>query len=911
MQDFDLQHIGRGLAFAQSLAELRSALAGPASRAVVQAPPGTGKTTLVPPLVAELAARDGSAGRIVVTQPRRVAARAAARRLAQLTGTRVGDLAGYSVRGESRTSASTRVEFVTAGILLRRLLADPGLESVAAVVLDEVHERALETDLLLGILADVHALRGGADGDLRVVAMSATVDAPRFASLLGRYDDGAPVPVVDSPSVLHPLEVRWAPMPSAPAARSTRGGPSNSSHRLDERGVRREFLDHVASTAADTHAVALAADPGVDALVFVPGAREVSHVVAALARRAPGTEVLALHGQLPPGEQDRAVAGRAPGERPRIVVSTALAESSLTVPGVRLVIDAGLSREPRRDARGMSGLVTVSASRAACEQRAGRAARQGPGVVVRCFDERTFAAAPAYITPEIQTADLTPSALTLACWGSPGGKDLPLPDAPPAAAFADAELVLRGLGALDDAGHATDEGRRLAEVPADPRLARALFDGGGRVGLRAAAEVVALLAGDLRGYGIAAAGGDLSRALSGLRNARGPERGRWDDEVRRLSRLASDVVPGGPSRAAGEGETGYVAALANPEWIARRAGENEYLLASGTRAQLPPGSALSGHEWLAAAEVARQGSRALLRAGAPIAEDVALEAGAHLLTDRVEAEFDGGRVRARRERRLGAILLESTPVKASPEQARPAVVRALRAEGLGFSEKAGALRRRMALLHRVLGDPWPDVREAALLERIEEWFAPEIEKLAAGASAHRMDLAEPLRRLLPWPAATRFDELAPERMRVPSGNTARVEYPSVDEAGADREDHTEGGGDPDGVDPDAVVRDGGTRDGGSRDGGLRPAGDRPVVAVKLQECFGWAETPALVDGRVPVTFHLLSPAGRPLAVTGDLASFWSGPYAQVRAEMRGRYPKHPWPEDPWTAPATSKTKNRM
>ncbi|GHD03381.1 ATP-dependent helicase HrpB [Zhihengliuella salsuginis] len=884
MQGFDLQHIGRGLAFARSLAELRSALSGPASRAVVQAPPGTGKTTLVPPLVAELAAADGAPGRVVVTQPRRVAARAAARRLAHLTGTRVGELAGYSVRGESRTSASTRIEFVTAGILLRRLLADPGLESVSAVVMDEVHERALETDLLLGILADVHALRGGADGDLRVVAMSATVDAPRFASLLGRYDDGAPAPVVDSPSVLHPLEVRWAPMPSAPAARASRG-PSGAGHRLDERGVRRDFLDHVAATAAGAHAEALAADPGVDALVFVPGAREVSHVVSALERRAPDAEILALHGQLPPAEQDRAVSGRGPGDRPRIVVSTALAESSLTVPGVRLVIDSGLSREPRRDARGMSGLVTVSASRAACEQRAGRAARQGPGTVVRCFDEKTFAAAPAYITPEIQTADLTQAVLTLACWGSPGGRDLPLPDAPPAPALGEAELVLRGLGALDEAGHATDEGRRLASVPADPRLARALFDGAGRVGLRAAAEVVALLAGDLRAYGIGPAGGDLARALSGLRGSRGPERKRWDDEVRRLVRLAADVVPEKPGRAAGGDETGRVAALANPEWIARRVGENEYLLASGTRAQLAPGSALSGHEWLAAAEVARQGSRALLRAAAPIAEDVALDAGAHLLTDRVEAGFDGGRVRARRERRLGAIRLESTPVKADRKQARGAVARALRAEGLdviGFSDAADALRRRMGLLHGVLGDPWPDVGEEALLERLDEWLAPEIDRLAGGADARRIDLTDPLRRLLPWPAASRFDELAPERMRVPSGNTARVQYPQVEGEGAE--------------DPDA---------------GEPPAGDHPVVAVKLQECFGWAETPALVDGRVPVLFHLLSPAGRPLAVTGDLASFWSGPYAQVRAEMRGRYPKHPWPEDPWTAPATGRTKNRM
>ncbi|MFD1211979.1 helicase-related protein, partial [Arthrobacter sp. GCM10027362] len=456
---FDLGVIGAGLTFARSLDGLAAVLreGGPAGTAVVQAPPGTGKTTLVPPLVANLIAstavhRQGNSGRVVVTQPRRVAARAAARRLAALDASCLGDRAGYTVRGESRTARGTVVEFVTPGILLRRLLADPGLDGVAAVVLDEVHERGLETDLLLGMLAEVRQLRG----DLMLVAMSATLDAPRFASLIGASDGGGPAPVVDCPSALYPLAVEWAPA----------AGP-----RLDERGVARAFLDHLADTAAAAHVDAVARDPGVDALVFVPGAREVSYVAARLRGRTGGTEVLQLHGQVDPAAQDRAVSGRGPGDAPRIIVSTALAESSLTVPGVRLVVDSGLAREPRRDAvRGMSGLVTVSCSRASAEQRAGRAARQGPGTVIRCYDQKTFAAAPAHATPEIAVADLTGAALALSCWGAPRGAGLSLPDLPPEAALEEAVRVLHDLGAVDADGRATGLGRTLARIPADPRL---------------------------------------------------------------------------------------------------------------------------------------------------------------------------------------------------------------------------------------------------------------------------------------------------------------------------------------------------------------------------------------------------------------------------------------------------------
>ncbi|MCZ2404551.1 DEAD/DEAH box helicase [Paenarthrobacter sp. Z7-10] len=939
---FDLAALGVGLSFATALPLLADALragGGPGS-AVVQAPPGAGKTTLVPPLLANMAAsaRAAAAGtgvgsgassaasravgtgvpsgassapgagqrgsgappRIVVTQPRRVAARSAARRLAALDGSLLGVRVGYTVRGERQTGPTTLIEFVTPGILLRRLLADPGLEGVDAVVLDEVHERGLETDLLLGMLGEVRQLRG----DLTFVAMSATLDAQRFAALIGQYDGEGPAAVVDSPSALFALDVRWAPA-AVP--------------RLAGGGVARGFLDHVADTAAAEYAGALAADADIDALVFLPGAWEVMQVAARLRGLVgPGIEVLELHGQVGPAAQDRAVSARLPGGSARVIVSTGLAESSLTVPGVRLVIDSGLSREPRRDStRGMSGLVTVSCSRASADQRAGRAARQGPGRVVRCYDQKTFGAAPEHRTPEIATADLTEAALLLACWGSPGGRGLTLPDAPPRAAMDEAMELLRDLGAVGSDGLATRLGRKLAGIPADPRLARALLDGAAAVGHRTAAETVAMVSSDQR-----APGADLTTLLTSLRTGKEPASRRWIEDVRRMEAIArrtgsaaglsqiavpqpaevpspADVpshiavpqpadVPShiaGPSRAARQVASaeavGFVVALAFPDRVARLvpgAGRQSYLLSSGTRAGLPAGSPLSGHEWLAIAEVTRAqgrdaaGTGAVIRSAAPLTADTAEAAARHLCSDTVQARFGQGRVTARRERRLGAIVLSSTPVRPSAVEGQAAVARALEQEGLkiiGWSAAADALRRRLGLLHRELGAPWPDVSEPALLARLEEWLAPELKALAAGAGTAGIDLAEPLRRLLPWPEAARLSELAPERLEVPSGSRVRIAYPDV-----------------------------------ADDGG------RPVVAVKLQECFGWARTPRLADGRVLVLFHLLSPARQPLAMTDDLASFWSGPYAQVRAQMRGRYPKHPWPEDPWTAPATARTKGR-
>ncbi|MBM7468357.1 ATP-dependent helicase HrpB [Microbacterium keratanolyticum] len=841
---FDLGAIGAGLSFVTALDEL-SATLNAHSAVVISAPPGTGKTTLVPPLLA-----NRTSGRIIVTQPRRVAARAAARRLAQLDGTPLGSRVGFTVRGERAISPDTRVEFVTAGVLLRRMLHDPGLDGVDGVIIDEVHERALETDLLIGLLGEVRALRD----DLVLVAMSATLDAERIAAVIGTETE--PAPLVDHQIPAFPLTERWAPPPS---------------NRLDARGVTGAFLDHVAHTAASAARDLTRRDGASDVLVFAPGAREVAEIARWLRDHAPEFDVRELHGQLPAATQDAVIRGRTSAQPPRIIVTTSLAESSLTVPGVRVVVDSCLARVPQRDAgRGMTGLVTSAASRSSCVQRAGRATRQGPGTVIRCVDERGYAAAPARPAPEIATADLADAALLLACWGTPGGTGLRLIDPLPAENLTDALAVLRGLGAIDEHGRATAEGRALARIPTDPRLARALLSGGALVGARLAAEVVALLSGDQR-----VADTDVAAAVRGLRNGHGPDARRWARDAERLERLA----PKGTVRGTLD-DVGLVIALAFPERIARRVECSSdgatFLLASGTRAGLR--GALANAEWLAVADVARATGRAasdsgaVIRAAAVLSESHLEQAAGPLLTDRVEVAFVDGRVRARRERRVGAIMRSSAPVTANAEESREAVRRGIERDGLDiftWSDAADGLRRRLALLHREKGTPWPDVSDAALRGSLDVWLAPEVDALAGGTPAGRLDMMPALQRLLPWPAAVNLDALAPERLEVPSGSRIRIAYPPHD-------------------DPTA----------------------RPVVAVKLQECFGWAETPRLIDGRVPVLFHLLSPAGRPLAVTDDLASFWSGPYAQVRAEMRGRYPKHPWPEDPWAATPTRHTKAR-
>lgn len=814
-----------------------------AGGAVLVAPPGTGKTTLAP-----LAVAGAVAGRVVIAQPRRVAARAAAHRMAALLGERVGGRVGYAVRGERRVGPATRVEVVTTGLLVRRLHHDPELPGVGAVLLDECHERQLDADLALAFSAQA---RETLRPDLWLLAMSATPDADRFAALLGV--GGAPAPVVRAASALHPVTRVWAP-PPRPVTLTPSG-------RVDP-----ALLDHVAATVRR----ALAERAG-DVLVFLPGVGEIAAVTGRLADLRGSVALLPLHGRLRGAEQDAALR---PADRRRVVLATAVAESSLTVPGVRVVVDAGLSRVARTDlSRGLGALVTVPVSRAAATQRAGRAGREAPGHVYRCWSEATHARLAAQPEPEIATADLTGFALELAAWGDPDGSGLALPDPPPAAGMTVARETLTTLGALDDDGRITARGRAIAGAGAHPRLARALLDGAPVVGADRAAEVVAVLAEDT----LAGPGDDLTAAWRRLRaGADAAATARWRAETRRLRAAlpaGSDGPSRGPDRLTDDLAAGLLVGLAYPERLARlrRSGGSAYLMAGGTAAELAPGSALAGTAWLAVAVADRSpgAPTARVRLAAPLDEATAREAGGPLLRSAREVAWADGDVVAREVVRLGAIELTARPLP-RPEPALVAVALrdGLRRAGLGlltWTPAARALRERLAFCRHALGPDWPDVGDEALLAGVDAWLGPELAAARRRADLARVDVAAALRRLLPWREAARLDELAPERLAVPSGSRVRVDY----------------------ADPAA-----------------------PVLAVKLQETFGWADAPRIADGRVPVLLHLLSPAGRPVAVTADLASFWRTGYRQVRAELRGRYPRHPWPEDPTTAEPTRRAAPR-
>ncbi|MET8230758.1 ATP-dependent helicase HrpB [Micromonospora sp. NPDC005298] len=822
-----------------------------AGAGVLVAPPGTGKTTLAP-----LAVADRVTGRVVIAQPRRVAARAAARRMADLLGEKVGERVGYAVRGERRVGPSTRVEVVTTGLLVRRLHQDPELPGTGAVLLDECHERHLDADLALAFTVEARAtLRP----DLWLLAMSATPDTDRFAALLGGT---APAPVVRAESALHPVRRIWAPPPRpvAPAG----AGP-----------VDRALLDHVAATVRR----ALREHDG-DVLVFLPGAGEIAAVGGRLADLRDTVAILPLHGRQRGSEQDTALR---PADRRRVVLATALAETSLTVPGVRVVVDAGLSRVPRVDlARGLGALVTVPVSRAAATQRAGRAGREAPGCVYRCWSAATHERLPARAEPEIATADLTGFALELAAWGQPDGVGLALPDAPPAAALTVARETLVTLGAVHADGRITARGRTIAAAGAHPRLARALLDGAGRAGADRAAEVVALLSEE----SAAGPGDDLVAGWRRLRAGTDPgATARWRTEVRRLRAALPVDSPAegragarGPETAGRAGLTddlaaGLLVGLAYPERLARvrRPGGSAYLMAGGTAAQLAAGSALVGSDWLAVAVADRSpgAPSARIRRATPVDEATAREAAGPLLSTRREVGWSDGDVVAREVTRLGAIELLQRRID-RPERAEvtEALLTGLRQEGvalLSWTPAARALRERLAFSRHHLGAEWPDVGDEALLDAAPTWLGPELATARRRADLARVDVASALRRLLPWRQAARLDELAPERIEVPSGSRVRVDY----------------------TDPAA-----------------------PVLAVKLQETFGWPAAPRIADGRVPVLLHLLSPAGRPVAVTADLASFWRTGYPQVRSELRGRYPRHPWPQDPGTATPTRRVTPR-
>ncbi|MFF3912607.1 ATP-dependent helicase HrpB [Streptomyces sp. NPDC001852] len=835
--------------------------------AVLVAPPGTGKTTLVPLVLAGLVG-GGPERRVVVAEPRRIAARAAARRMAWLLGERPGGSVGFTVRGERAVGRHTRVEVVTTGVLLQRLQRDQELPGVDVVVLDECHERHLDADTTAAFLWDVRqALRP----ELRLVAASATTDAEGWARLLGGAE------VVEAEGVAHPVEVVWAP-PARPV-RPPHG------MRVDP-----ALLAHVASVVRR----ALAERDG-DVLCFLPGVGEIARVAGQLGELG-SVDVLQVHGRAPAAVQDAVLA---PGVRRRVVLATSVAESSLTVPGVRVVVDSGLAREPRVDhARGLSGLTTVRASRAAGRQRAGRAGREAPGAVYRCWSAAEDGRLPAFPAPEIKVADLTAFALQAACWGDPDASGLALLDPPPGGAMLAARSALTAVGAVDSVGRATSVGVRLARLGVHPRLGRALLDTAGE-----GAEVVALLSEEVpRDHG-----DDLAAAVRRVRRGGDAYAARWAAEVRRLRAVSEEfshppaqgrrpegtaerrhrraqvgravggtgssgvASPVGAGAAGEDALAGLVAALAFPERVAKLDG-GSYLMASGTRAELGEGSALRGAPWIVVAVADRPTGKGHARVllGAAVEEGVALAAAEPLSGERDEVHWAGGDVVARHVERLGAIELGVRPLKdAEPALVRAALLEGLRQEGLGllrWSPEAQALRQRLAFLRARLGEPWPEVSDDALHARVDDWLEPELSRARRRADLGRIDAGQALLRLLPWASgeAGRLDELAPERIAVPSGSRIRIDY----------------------RDP-----------------------ERPVLAVKLQEMFGLRETPAVAG--VPLLVHLLSPAGRPAAVTADLASFWKDGYQGVRAELRGRYPRHPWPEDPATAEPTRHTNARL
>ncbi|MFD5977669.1 ATP-dependent RNA helicase [Streptomyces bacillaris] len=852
--------------------------------AVLCAPPGTGKTTLVPLVLAGLTG-DGPVRRVVVAEPRRIAARAAARRMAWLLGERPGGRVGFTVRGERVVGPDTVVEVVTTGVLLQRLQRDQELAGVDVVIIDECHERHLDADTVAAFLLDV---REAIRPDLRLVAASATTDAEGWARLLGD------APVVEAEGVSYPVEVVWAP-PARPVK------PPHGM-RVDP-----ALLTHVAATVRR----ALGEREG-DVLCFLPGVGEIARVAGQLA--GVDAEVLQVHGRAPAAVQDAVLAGSS-GVR-RVVLATSVAESSLTVPGVRVVVDSGLAREPRTDhARGLSALTTVRASQAAGRQRAGRAGREAAGAVYRCWEQAEDGRLARFPAPEVKVADLAAFALQAACWGDPEASSLALLDPPPAGAMAAAREVLGAIGAVDAAGRVTDRGVRMSRLGLHPRLARALLDGAAEVGARRAAEVVALLSEEPpREYG-----DDLAAALRTARRGQDGYAGRWKQEVRRLSAqvdgagsgtgtgkspgTGSGAAPGtstgagaapgtgagsrsgsgsgaapGTSAGSGSGEgrsddavVGLVAALAFPERVARARGEGAFLMVSGTGAELVDSSRLRSAPWLAVAVADRpaHAASARVRLAAVIDEGTALLAAGQLRVRGEEVRWADGDVVARSVARVGAVELAVRPLKQpDPELVRGALLEGLEREGLGllrWGRDSEQLRLRLAFLHRVVGAPWPDVSDGALLADPGAWLEPELSRARRRADLGRIDAGQALRRLLPWATgeAVRLDELAPERIEVPSGSRIRIEY----------------------------------------------GGEQPVLAVKLQELFGLAETPRVAG--VPVLVHLLSPAGRPAAVTADLASFWQDGYKAVRAELRGRYPKHPWPEDPATVQATRYTSARL
>lgn len=803
---------------------LRAAMADP-GRAVLHAPPGAGKTTVVP-LV--LLRQPWCTGTVLVLEPRRIAVRGAVRRLAQLLGERPGETVGWRMRHDTQVSERTRIEVVTEGVLARRLQRDPELAGVSVVVFDELHERSLDADLGLALTLEVaDALRP----DLRIVAMSATLDVGPVAALLG-------APVVRSEGRAFPVDVVHVDP-----------GPGPDRRRAAEAAV------------PTTVRRALAAHEG-DVLVFLPGAAEIHRVQRALGDLGPDVSVRPLLGSLSAAEQDAAIAPSPAGRR-KVVLATSVAETSLTIEGVTVVVDSGLRRVPRLDpGTGMTRLVTLPVTVAEAEQRAGRAGRLGPGTAYRLWHPAEDAGRRRHPEPEIEVADLTSLALDLAAWGA-GPDDLAWLTPPPAGHLAAARDVLRRLGAIDAVGTITAHGRQLVALPLHPRLAHLLVRGAELGHAALAADLAAALHEDGLGRRDRTDVADRLRALRG--DDPGARRARTD-----ATRWRAQV--GGGDGGRDQGAVGLLCALAFPDRIGRRrpGARGDVLLADGRGATFDPSDPLASAEWVVVVEHDGDPTRARVREAAAIDEPVVREVAGDDLEVRTVVAWDrrAGEVVAREEERFGALVLTERPLAEPPADAlADALLDGLRTEGLGllgWDDDVRRLQDRLGFLHRLDPDRWPDVSDDAVLADAERRVRPLLRGARRGRDLRRIDGREVLLAGLGWQDRQAVDELAPERVEVPSGNRHRVDY----------------------------------------------ATDPPLLAVKLQELFGSTDTPTVGGGRVPVVLHLLSPAGRPLQVTQDLASFWAGAYAQVRADMRGRYPKHPWPEDPVAAAPTARTTRR-
>ena len=802
-----------------ALPELMRTLAA-ASNAVVTAPPGAGKTTMVPlALMDEPWARDG---RIVMLEPRRIAARGAARRMASMLGERAGETVGYRTKGDTRIGARTRVEVVTEGVLTRMLQADPTLEGIAAVLFDEFHERSVHADLGLALTLQAQALFRG---ELRIVVMSATIEAEGVAALLG----GARI--VRSEGRMFPVDTRYAARPSA---------------------------EPVWRRAAIAVREALRAHPDGDALVFLPGGGEIRRTAAELARLGvpEGVRVAPLYGALSAEEQDAAVAPAKPGER-KVVLATSIAETSLTVEGVRIVVDGGLSRVPRYSPRnGLTALETVAVTAASADQRRGRAGRVAPGVCYRLWTEEEHRRLAPFGEPELLSSDLTPLALELSLWGARDPSELAWLDPPPEGAYKQAVELLQRLGALDERGVATAFGRRMAELGMHPRLAhmtlRAMDDGRGDL----ACELATLL--EEREGGTAV---DMRERVEALRRGAAPEAARLRDEASRRMRDAG-IVRARPTPIDACGE---LLALAFPDRVAMRRPNGKYALTGGRGAEFAGDTALSREPFLAIAELDGAGVDSRIRSAAPLAEAALrrIFASAIHTVDDVYWDAASASVRGRRRTTLGALTLEETPLASpDPERVRAALLEGVAEAGLSalpWTKAAEQLRGRLLFLRRHAGDEWPDVSDEALLESLPEWLGPYVGGMRSKADLGRLKLADVLEARLAWEQRRRLDEWAPTHLTVPSGSRLAVDY----------------------TDPDA-----------------------PALSAKLQELFGWAETPRIAGGRVSVTIQILSPAQRPVQITRDLANFWRETYFEIKKDLKGRYPKHYWPDDPTEAIAT-------